>query len=253
MSRFNPIKTVYKDMNYFENNHWWYMALQEFLLKWIKKYNPKIILDAGCGTGTNMLILKNNSFKVFGFDISEEALDFCQKKGLENIKKGQLGVNVFNQKFNLIYCFDVLGNIEKNQLNRVFDSFYNSLEENGILLINTSSIPWIYSNHDKAWDIKNRYYLHELEEFLKKSNFKIVYSTYRVFLLFPVVLISRFLEKIIIKNPEKIRGDIHKTNKIINFIFFEIMKFENFLLNHFKLPIGSSVFIVAEKTIKTSF
>ncbi len=45
-----------------------------------KKENAKLILDMGCGDGTNDLLLAKNGFQVTGLDISEEGLMIAKEK-----------------------------------------------------------------------------------------------------------------------------------------------------------------------------
>lgn len=61
-----------------EENLWWYKGLQGILLHYISKFGDEdsSILDAGCETGKNMKILLKRGFKVFGIDISNDAINF---------------------------------------------------------------------------------------------------------------------------------------------------------------------------------
>ncbi|MCV4655497.1 class I SAM-dependent methyltransferase, partial [Escherichia coli] len=49
--------------------------------------NKKLeILDVGCGTGANLEMLQKFG-NAYGVDVSDEALAFCSRKGL-NVRKG---------------------------------------------------------------------------------------------------------------------------------------------------------------------
>src|SRR5260370_17305781 len=43
------------------------------------------VLDIGCGTGALLEQLKGRSREVWGLDNSQEALQFCRKRGLTNL------------------------------------------------------------------------------------------------------------------------------------------------------------------------
>jgi hypothetical protein len=140
---------------------------------------------------------------------------------------------------------DIYGNLDQRESQRASKEIYRVCNKGGYLIINTSALPWMYSLHDKAWDIKQRYYLDDLAKTLENCNFKIIKKTYRVSILFPFIFLLRFLERI--SRNSVARGDTHKTNLIFNLIFYKIMQLENFLLRFINLPLGNSVFIIAQK------
>lgn len=250
MKKFKPSSTVYRDMGFYENTHWWYRSLRDLLLQKILEINPKTILDAGCGTGKNIEFLTQKGFNVSGFDISDEAIKYCISKNLNQIKNGDITkFPDYKNKFDLIYSMDVLGNLDKSELPLFVCEARENLTTNGHLIVNTSALPWLYSLHDKAWDIKTRYYLEDITSELEKNNFKIVFSTYRVSLLFGLVLVSRIFDKISyrFKDLNETRGDLHRTNSLIDIIFYSVMRLENYLLKRTRFPIGSSIFVVAKK------
>ena len=244
--KFNPSSNVYSDMDKYEKEHWWYKGLRDLLLYEVKKLKVTRILDAGCGTGNNIEFFNFNGFNASGFDISNESIKICNSKGLKKVKIGNLlDIPFPDESFDLITCLDIYGNLDKKESKIATKEIYRVCNSSGYVLINTSALPWMYSLHDKAWDIKQRYYLVDLIKLLEDSNFKVLKATYRVSLLFPLIFIIRFIEKMF---PSKeIRGDTHKTNFVLNFAFYQIMKVENFLLKFTNLPIGNSVFLIAQK------
>jgi len=75
-----------EDMYNLEKEHWWFKSKRKIIKYFIKKYGkPGSLLDIGCGTGITLLELKD-SFEVFGVDNSKIALEFCKKRGLNNLK-----------------------------------------------------------------------------------------------------------------------------------------------------------------------
>lgn len=243
---FSPSQNVYEDMYGYEETHWWYKGLRDLLKAEISKLKISNVLDAGCGTGRNLELLNSLKLNSYGIDISEQALKFCEYKNLVNLKQGNLLETGFeNSFFDLVVCLDVFGNLNLNEANLAILEFSRIIKSHGYVLINTSAYPWMYSSHDKAWDIKKRYYLSELEGIFLKNNFKIVRGTYRVTFLFPLIFLLRYLEKFQ-KNVDS-RGDTHKTNFVLNALLYKIMQFENFLLKFRNLPFGNSVFVIAQK------
>jgi len=248
MSKFEPSKNVYKDMRNFELDYWWYRGLREILSYFIDKFQPKIILDAGCGTGANINFLNksNDKYQIYGVDISKEALDLAKEYKIQNIFQANVSKLPFeNNFFDLIYCMDVLGNLNPEETHQTIAEFWRSLKKDGVLIIQTAALPWINSKHDRYWDIQKRYSVNEIAKIIEEDNFEILKKTYRHFFLFPIIAIIKLINK---KGSEVNSGDFRKVPNFINNLLYLIMKFENYLLRFINFPIGSSVFIICRKT-----
>jgi len=243
---FNPKKTVYQDMVAVEETHWWYVSLRDLLKFWIQKLQIKKVLDAGCGTGRNLLLFKELGLRISGFDYSTESIEICNSRNIKSIKQGSiLKIPFDSNSFELVTCLDVLSTIPESKLDQAILEFNRVLQKDKFLILNEAAIPWAISKHFTDWDLKQRFYLGNLEKSLKENNFQIIKSTYRVSILFPPILLSRILDNI--SNNKNYVPDVHKTNNTLNFIFYLIMRFENFMLKFINFPIGNSVFIVAKK------
>jgi len=245
MSKFIPNKNVYKDMFNFEKNYWWYVALRENLNFFIKKFKPKTVLDAGCGTGANMIEIKNYVDKIYGIDISKEAIEICNENKLNNLFLGNLVNLPFEDNmFDLIYCMDVFGNLNDIESDTVLREFYRCLNNSGYLIIQTAAIGGLTSSHDEYWDIQKRYQLEELGDKISKNKYVIIKKSYRHFLLFPMIALIKILNK---NKKELNSGDFFQLPFFINYSLIWIMRIENFLLRFLNFPIGSSAFIIARK------
>src|SRR5437763_1935207 len=88
---------TYAIMDEVEGSHWWFVGrraiLETFLREIVSRYRPARpakagtqsdlrILDVGCGTGANLEMLSQFG-KAQGVDVSDDALEFCRKKGLD--------------------------------------------------------------------------------------------------------------------------------------------------------------------------
>jgi ubiquinone/menaquinone biosynthesis C-methylase UbiE len=239
----------YKIMYEVEDNHFWYKGMRRITNVLINKYLPKnkniMILDAGCGTGRNIIFL-NKYGKVFGFDISKEALKFCKKRGFKNISIASVDKIPYKKNsFDLICCFDVLGQFEVKDINNAIKEFLRVLKHNGYLIIRVAAYDWLRGNHDSAVHTKLRFNKREIEFLLKKNNYKIIRSTYANTILFPFALIKRLLDKI--SSLDNSVSDVKQVNIFINSILKIPFKLESLLIKYFDLPFGLSLFVVAKK------
>ncbi|MFZ5447811.1 MAG: class I SAM-dependent methyltransferase [Thermodesulfobacteriota bacterium] len=106
------------------------------------------ILELGCGPGYLLEFLKNSGFiNVRGIDISEEQLQIARNKGL-GVKKAD-AIDYLQQNkefFQAIIAIDFIEHFTKEEALRLSQLLYNSLETNGILIIQTPNGQGLFSN-----------------------------------------------------------------------------------------------------------
>ena len=88
-------------------------------------------------------------------------------------------------------------------------------------------------------------YRAEITPMLKSKGFTVLYSSYFNFLLFPIILMIRLLERLI--NASIRKNDLRQENKIINYIFKKIFTLESTFLPHITLPFGVSIITIGGK------
>lgn len=231
-----------------EENHWWYLGMRKIseglLASVIKPSKSLNILDAGCGTGGMLLYLKSIGTPV-GIDISQEALKFCRKRGLKNVKRSSIEKMPFkNEGFDLVTSFDVLYHKWVKSDTLALQEFYRVLKPGGFLLVRVPAYNWLRGKHDEIVFTRHRYTKDELNQKLKISGFKILRASYANTILFPLAVGKRLLEKIL---PEEKVSDVKPLPKIINGLSTKIFYFEAKIISKFNLPFGLSLFVLAQK------
>lgn len=242
----------YSDMYKSEEKLWWYIGLRDVLRSFLKRYLSKKakILDAGCGTGKNSEMLKNLGYTAYSIDVSQDALDFCKTRGITNLSYGSVSEIPFeDESFDGVLCMDVLGILNNEDQIRAVREIKRVLKSQGIAMINCAALPWLYSQHDIVTNLQKRFYKNELEDLFKNQDFEIVKSTYRVFLLFPLVVLTKTTKKLINIFSKKAQSDQNTTPAILNPMLTIIQRLETFLIIRYNLPIGSSVFLIVKKSV----
>jgi ubiquinone/menaquinone biosynthesis C-methylase UbiE len=245
---FKPNTQVYANMFNNEHDHWWYKGLRGLVAYWLAKLDVKTVLDAGCGTGENMRVLASKKYKVWGCDISDEAVTYCKQRGFENVLKVSVSKLPYQDSFfDCIFCTDVLQCLSPGEYLLALKEFKRCLKPRGYLVINTAALPFLFSNHDIAWRVKRRFLIKDMENDLKREGLEIIKSTHRVFFLFPFAVLFKYFSKIYYRNSDDAPDSIDKVNVLMNSVFTALMSVENYLIRLVSLPIGTSIFIVARK------
>ena len=228
------------------DSHWWYVGrskiIESVLNKYLVKNTSNHILEIGCGSGSNLKLLSQLG-KLEAFELDQSSRSHAIKKNNINVKYGKLPYDIsFNKKYDSIFLLDVLEHIEENSESIL--RMYRALNIKGKLIITVPAFMFLLSKHDVSSRHKRRYTKHALNQLLEKSGFKIKYSSYFNFFLFPLIFFIRLKNKLIKKIDEK---DFKKENIFINFILKSIFSFEKVFIPKFSFPFGVSIIVYAEK------
>lgn len=240
----------YHEMEELEKFHWWFAYRQNILKLMLKKYLFNLkkdakIVDIGCGTGGNIQLLSEHFENITGIDNNDIAIEYCKNKNLKNILKAQLpDLNIIeDNSVDLILLFDVLEHLEDDKF--ALSVLKNKLKDGGCVLLTVPAFSFLWSKHDEIFHHKRRYNLKQIKKIFKELDLKIVKASYLYFLLFPVVLIMRLLKQLFKSLATK--DDFKINNKLLNSFIINFLSIEEFLLNYFNYPFGSSILILAEK------
>ncbi len=239
---------TYAIMNRVEDSHWWYVGrraiLESFLDGIIKKSkieNPKI-LDVGCGTGGNLEMLASFG-AAEGVDVSDDALEYCQQKGLKAHKGLAEALPFEDESFDVITALDVVEHLDDDiaglkEMNRV-------LKKGGRTLVFVPAFMWLWGVQDDVSNHRIRYTKKQIVERLEKAGFDIERATYANWTFFAPILGGRALMKLTGIKPE---SENNVNISALNGVFGKLLGAERFFLKNFNFPFGVSIVIVAKKT-----
>jgi len=92
------------------------------------------VLDVGCGFGLLLKRFQDAGAECYGTDISEYAINVCKKYQGITFKVSDCTEIPFDEKFDLITCFGVLGIVEKKKHLSFLRACEAHLKDNGILI-----------------------------------------------------------------------------------------------------------------------
>lgn len=225
--------------------------LKNILTKYADKNSKTKFLELGCGTGFFLRdLVTANNFEITGSDIYLAGLKYAKEK-LPHVEFVQIDAtsNYMHKKFDMIGAFDVIEHIEDDQI--VLSNINASLEFHGHFIVTVPQYPFLWSNLDEIVKHKRRYRRQELLDKLRASNFEIVYVSSFVFALFPLMLVTRLLDRRSSSLADENNDDMEarvKFPRVLNWAFDKIMRIDELLIKiGFSLPIGGSLLVVARK------
>lgn len=245
-------KNAYKEMFAVEDAHWWYIGLHDLALLLTNKLFPDQnlkILDAGCGTGGLLSILSRLGYDIEGFDNSEDALNFCRVRGLNNVFKADINNWKPNpNSYDLITSMDVLYHEWVNDEIKVLRTLAGGLKKNGLFMANYPAFPFLSRYHDKVVMTRERYTKKTLKKYLAEAGLAPRILSYRLPHAFLFLLLLRLYE-ITIGNTAEGKSDVADIpSSFINRLLIQIGRLENRIIARgFSIPFGSSLFVVAQK------
>lgn len=240
---------AYKEMYEVEEKHWWFRSLRRVFKFYLKALKPETVLDAGCGTGYNVVFVTSLGFNAEGFDYSEEAIKYCvQHRALTNVRVASITQMPYeDNRFDLIYSMDVLTTLTEAERQQALLELHRCTKVGGHIILNLAALEWLYSAHDIQWRVKKRYNESQLQTELESVGFKVKKISYRYFFVFPFLALSKLLRKKEVNMETDSQGDLANNSFIANFLLDKLMFFEDLLIRYVSFPVGSSIFVVAEK------
>lgn len=245
----------YELMYQVEFTHGWYRGMREISEKILRiclhfgDDRTAQILDAGCGTGAGLMQLADFG-KVFGIDLSAHAISFCKKRNLHRLAQATILSTPFkSETFDLITSFDVLYEDSVEDDLMALSEFNRITRPGGYLLLRLPAFHWLIGTHDRIVHTRRRYTRSEVKQLLAQAGYQLEYSTYANWILFPLVAVKRFLDRI---NPSsQPRSDLRIQVAGFNQFQKMMLSVEASMLPQFSLPYGSSVIALGRKTGST--
>lgn len=145
------------------------------------------VLDIGCGAGSHSLYLQNvRNLDITAIDISKNAVEACQLRGLTSAKVTNILDLDTNEKFDTILLLmngtGIFGTLKETD--KYLQKLKSLLHPNGQILIDSSDIIYMFDeDEDGAYEVPANGYYGELEFLLsykgeKENSFPWLYLDY---------------------------------------------------------------------------
>jgi len=231
-----------------EESHWWYIGRRRIIASFVERICREIkdrtprILDVGCGTGANLMMLSEFG-DAEGVDISEDALSFCRERGLKNVRHGAAEKLPYDDEtFDLVTALDVVEHLDDDVAG--LSEMRRVLRPGGHLLLFVPTFMFLWGVQDEVSNHRRRYRMPELRRAVEKAGFRVERTTYANITFFmPVLLIRKFMRLTGLRTATENSINI----SALNGLFGRVFGAESSLLRHTNLPFGVSGLCVARR------
>ena len=238
-----------------EEQHWWFASRRDAVYDLVSGLHLPLdaaILEIGCSGGPLLQRLRAAGYTdLTGIDVSEPAIELARVRGVPNVSVMD-GANLAfaDARFDLIIASDVLEHIEEEE--KALREWTRVLKPGGRLLVFVPAHAYLWSEHDVVNHHFRRYSRHSLVQALVRTGLQVQRSSFwNAALYFPTAALRLGRRLLFGPVPTEKKpgatGDLHDFGGPANNLIFQWVKAENWLLRRFDLPVGVSVFALAQK------
>lgn len=177
-----------------EDRHWWYRGRRRIIGQVVRDLPARRILDAGCGSGRNMVDLARLG-QVTGVELSPTSVRVARARGVGEVIEGSILQTAFPaDSFDLGVCLDVIEHLADDlaalrELRRV-------VAPGGFLVVTVPAYQHLWSGHDTLNEHYRRYNRATLLDTAGAAGWQAVRTTYFNATLLPVAVMLRALARL---------------------------------------------------------
>jgi SAM-dependent methyltransferase len=230
-----------------EDGHWWYRGRRRILDRLMRTLDlppDAQILDAGCGSGRNMVDFASYG-AVTGVEISDASVERARMRDVGEVLQCSITSLPFaDGHFDLAVCLDVIEHIEDEQ--GALAELYRVVRPGGSLLITVPAYQWLWSEHDVINHHQRRYTRKTLSVAAAQAGWETTRTTYFNTLLLPIAIVWRRLARR--SHVEGPASDLQRMPERLNLLLELPLRFEARLIaGGGRIPAGLSLATVFRK------
>ena len=232
-----------------EATHWWFIGRRKLFSREIGRARISTrarALDIGTSTGTNLRMLRDLGFAdVEGLDLSEEAIRYCDEKGLGPVHKGDICAMPFaDSSFDLVLATDVIEHVEDDA--QALSEAARVLEPGGTAIISVPAFQTLYGLQDRVAQHRRRYLKRDLVAKVRTAGFEISDVYYFNYLLFlPIWLARRLIDLV----GAKFESEAELNSPVLNWVLGCIFSIDVLSARLLSPPFGVSLVAIVRKPV----
>jgi SAM-dependent methyltransferase len=240
----------YRRMFEAEERQWWYAGQRAIALALLERALPAArgaatlrLLDAGCGTGYNLVALAGLG-RTWGIDLAPEAIALCRGRGVRAVRGSVLRLPFAERSFDCVTSFDVIYHAWVSDDRAAVAEMARVLRPGGVLFVRVPALRALWGAHDTEVQSRHRYRRRELLALLAGCGLQVERASYCNSLLLPLLFARRSLDRLLAREG----SDVGFLPAPLEWAFRRALLAEAALLRAGgTLPIGASVVALARK------
>jgi SAM-dependent methyltransferase len=186
-----------------EDQHWWYRGRRTVLHGVLARLGLPTnarILDAGCGSGRNMVEFARYG-TVTGVELSPTSVALARARDVGEVIAGSvLEMPFADDSFDVAVTLDVIEHLGDDLV--ALRELRRTVAPGGCLLVTVPAYQWLWSGHDEINHHHRRYTRRSLQRVAEQAGWKQLRTTYFNSLLLPVAILLRVLDRVSTKTTE---------------------------------------------------
>lgn len=240
-----------------EDEHWWYRCLRRLAGAELQARLPARarVLDVGCGTGGMLAALRERApgWELAGIDRDPAAVRHCAERRLTGVVQGDAAALPFaSESFDAVVCLDVLYHAEVDE-GAALAEIGRVLVPGAILVLNVPAFECLRGSHDEAVCGARRYVACHVRDLLQAHKLDAMMIHYwNAWLFVPTLVWRQWSRRTAPKRPNGVTSDVWLPRKRVNDALSLAAGVDARLCRALRLPFGSSIFAVAQKSPATN-
>jgi SAM-dependent methyltransferase len=235
-----------------ETRHFWFLGFRRFVRPLLAaatagRQSPQI-LDCGCGTGANLLMLGDFG-RPFGFDLNRRGLEFARMAGHRRVARASIdAIPTPEACIDVVTSFDVLSTLPESVEIAAMSEMHRVLRPGGALVLNVAAMEILTGNHSVLAKEVRRYDRRRLRFIVERAGFVIERLTYTNASLFPLMIAVRTFQRLAgLAAPEEAGREIATPPAPVNGVLAAFLAIEAHAVRWMDMPFGSSLLCLARK------
>lgn len=237
-----------------EQSHFWFRGFRQYVTPAIARATAGLvdarILDCGCGTGSNLEMLKPYG-RAAGFDLTRIGTEFARSHGHRVAQASIAEIPFTTDTFDLVTSFDVFQVLPDAVEKAAIVEMLRVLKPGGWLLLHVAALDVLHGRHSVLSEEQRRYTRSSLKALVEGAGFRIDRLTYDHCSLLPIMLPVRIWHRVTAENGVVAAGENEITVPAapLNQALSAVVSLEAFALRFINMPIGSSLMCLARKPL----
>lgn len=237
-----------------EQTHFWWRGFRAFAGSALSRATggrAARVLDCGCGTGTNLEMLRGIGPAV-GIDLTWSGLAFARGRGERRVAQASAAALPFGDaSFDLVTSFDVLQHIPDAAEPVALGEIVRVLRPGGHLVLTVAAMDLLWGNHSVLAHELRRYSRGELQRKLRAAGLEPVRVTYTNATLFPILAPLRMMQRLRGLATSDADSRVTTESRLppapVNAALTALLRVEAAAVRRVNMPFGSSLLAIARK------